>query len=102
MRSRRAQGRLLRAEARYQTFLASGKVRRRKAKYILAVETIQRRFSTRPILRPELEDKLWERESKLLAENLRWSHSRPAARVAEVKDYVEHKMKVAFFSALGR
>lgn len=94
-KSKRAGKRYLRAMTRYEKFKASGrKASRRRPKYVRIIEAHQARYSSRPILRPELFSKLEERMSVFLGAKLQWANSRSEARVAQAKDEARHDLKV--------
>src|SRR5215831_14052362 len=78
--------RYVRALPRYEAFIASGKKRRRKAKYITAVEVHQEKFSTRPILRDEMMQALEERLSPMLVRKLGWHVTREAGERGRLQD----------------
>jgi hypothetical protein len=73
-RSGKAQKRFVRAQKRYQEkWLPSGRKRRkRKPKYVVVAETY-RRWSARPILRPEMEARLKDLMSYLLQQKITWT-----------------------------
>jgi len=75
--SARAQKRYVRAKKRYETkWLPSGKKRRkRKPKYVVVAETY-RHWSTRPILRSEMEAKLADLMEYLLQQKIHWGKGR--------------------------
>jgi hypothetical protein len=62
-----------RALPKYQAFLASGKRRRRKAKYVRTVEAYQPHTSTRPILRAEMKATFDDRLIGMLNEKITWA-----------------------------
>jgi hypothetical protein len=78
---------------KYETYLSSGKKRRRRPKYVRIAETYHFRFSTRPILRAELEEKLAERMAELLTSKLAWSHSKRAAMAARVGESLASRIR---------
>jgi hypothetical protein len=88
--SERAQRRLVRVQPRYAAYLASGKRRRRKPKYVRFVQMMQQRTSTRPILRYELEQALQKRMQAMLF-HISWENTRAAAAVGRAKDTLESK-----------
>jgi hypothetical protein len=73
-RSARAQGRFVRARKRYEEkWLPSGKKRRkRKPKYVVVAETY-RRWSARPILRPEMMAQLKDLMDYFLHQKITWT-----------------------------
>jgi len=73
-RSARAQKRYVRARKRYEEkWLPSGKKRRRRRpKYVVIAQTY-RRWSTRPILRQVMEERLSERLKYTLEQKITWS-----------------------------
>jgi hypothetical protein len=73
-RSVQAQKRYKRARKRYEEkYLPSGKKRRkRKPKYVMVAETY-RKWSTRPILRTEMEARLEDLMSYLLKQKINWN-----------------------------
>jgi hypothetical protein len=89
----KAQRQLLKAIPKYETYLASGKRRRRKPKYVRVAQTVSMRWSARPILRAELEEKLSERMAELLTSKLAWSHSKRAAMAARVGESLASRIR---------
>jgi hypothetical protein len=93
-RSEMASRQFARATIRYQKFIASGrKYRKRRPKYIAIAMRNYRKWSTRPILRDVMYDKLKDRLEKMMSEKLRWEHSRHKAAAARVEDRVEHAVE---------
>jgi len=88
-RSAAYERRYARALPRYEAFIASGKKRRRKAKYITAVEVHQEKWSTRPILRDELYNELMQRLSPMLVRKLGWHTTRAAGERGRLQDKLE-------------
>jgi hypothetical protein len=72
-RSAGAFRRYRRALPKYEAFIASGKKRRRKAKYVRTVEAYRPHTSARPILRAEMLATLWDRMLKLRDEKINWA-----------------------------
>jgi len=100
--SEMASRRFLRATARYQKFIASGRRRpKRKPRYISIAESGYRKWSTRPILREVLLARLRERMDALLAHKLRWELSHRRAVAAHAADEIHHAAKVFAVQIFG-
>ena len=70
-RSGRIQRRYAKARTRYLGYIAAGKQRRRKPKYVSLAESY-RHWSTRPVLRQEMYDVLNQRMTRLFIDKIHW------------------------------